>query len=231
MHHITKTPRLYVEDDLNAGASIELNSDHSHYLMTVMRKSKADQVRLFNGRDGEYIGSLKPHSKKQVQLVDLNKFIDQPKKGRAVHLYVAPIKKDRMAILIEKAVELGVTDIYPIITEYTQHGKINEIRMLKQIIEAAEQCERMDIPTLHEVSKLVKTHFHAPTFAAIARVDSPFFSGEMVGDIGLLVGPEGGFSKSEIDYLFTHASIMPCSLGDRILRAETASIFMLSKIV
>jgi 16S rRNA (uracil1498-N3)-methyltransferase len=89
----------------------------------------------------------------------------------------------------------------------------------------------MSIPALHPVSKLSKKDFHAPTYAAIERRESPLFNGEMDGDIGLLVGPEGGFSKSETDWLLTHANIIPCSLGDRILRAETAAIFMLSRIV
>ena len=231
MTDLMKSPRLFIEDDIAQGANIILSPDHVHYLINVMRKSDDDQVRIFNGRDGEYAGILKLQSKKQAHIIDIQKIFDQLYQSRAIHLYIAPIKKDRMAFLIEKAVELGVTDIHPVITERTQNGKINENKTLKKIIEASEQCERMDIPTLHPVLKLRDADFHAPTFAAIERSNAPFFGGEMDGDIGLLIGPEGGFSVTEIDYLMVNANIIPCSLGDRILRAETAAFFMLSRVV
>jgi len=227
----SKAPRLYVPDDLSVGVTAQLSRDHAHYLINVMRKNDGDIIRIFNGIDGEFIGKLSILNKKSVELKWLEKMKEQPGSGYKINLYVAPIKKDRMAFAVEKAVELGVTDIHPIITDFTQHGKINRDKVEKQIIEALEQCERLSVPTLHSVKKLKQINFIAPTYAAIERDgDVPIFQCEHTSDIGLLIGPEGGWSDNERDFIHANKNLTPVSLGDNILRAETATIFMLSRI-
>ena len=232
---ITKAPRIYIPDDVKVGADIPLSSDLAHYLLTVMRKGMGDMVRVFNGRDGEYAAALDPQSKKSAHVSIVEQMREQPPCDQSVHLYFAPIKKDRMAFMIEKAVELGVTDLHPVITANTQHGKMNTEKMTKQIIEAAEQCERMTIPVLHDAVKLSKVAFVMPTFAAIERMEAPIITAahnqDKESDIGILVGPEGGFTKDEVNALSSQDGITPISLGDTILRAETAALFVLSRIV
>jgi 16S rRNA (uracil1498-N3)-methyltransferase len=117
-----------------------------------------------------------------------------------------------------------------VITEYTQFGKINENKAQKQIIEAVEQCERLDIPTLHPVQKLTETNFIEPTYAAIERSNSSLFKSIQDNSMGLMIGPEGGFSDAETQWLSQQSAIRPVSLGENILRAETAALFMLSRI-
>ena len=132
--------------------------------------------------------------------------------------------------MIEKAVELGVTDIHPITTDRTQNAKINSDKVKRYIIEATEQCERMSLPTLHTITKLTDCDFRPNTFAALERQHLNVFQGNIKDDITILIGPEGGWSGDEIDYLSNHKNITAVSLGDNILRAETAALFMLSRI-
>lgn len=231
-HDYSKAPRLYVPDDLTEGAIIDLSPDHAHYLLHVMRKNVGDFVRVFNGRDGEFVAVLSPKSKKIMELIDLKRSKNQKNAAVKIHLYFAPIKKDRLAILIEKAVELGVTDLYPVITDRTENRKFNEEKMMRHIIEAAEQCERMDIPTLHKSTSFHQCQFIHPTFAAIERRDdiAAFKPQQNNQDVGLAIGPEGGWTKDEIQLFMTHSNVTPVHLGDLILRAETAAFFMISQI-
>ena len=227
----SKSPRIYVTDDLSSCNNILLSRDHSHYLMNVLRKNDGDIVRIFNGRDGEFSGKIAVESKKTITLKWLEKIKDQPKPSRRIHLYCPPIKKDRFAFLIEKAVELGVTDIYPIATDRTQNAKINSDKIERYIIEAAEQCERLDIPTLHNLNNLKYCNFETNTYCAIERHDAPLFHTQTDSDTAIIIGPEGGWTNDEIEYLTNHDNVTIVSLGENILRAETAAIFMLSRIV
>jgi 16S rRNA (uracil1498-N3)-methyltransferase len=230
----TKLPRLYCDHDLNAGASITLTPDQTHYLSNVMRKNIGDYVRVFNGRGGEFVGYIETLSKKLITLIDLDKIKDQPAQQHKIHLYCAPIKKDRMAFMIEKSVELGVTDIHPIITDRTQHGKINHDKTERHIIEAAEQCERLDIPKLHKIQKLDAVKLDCDTvFVAMERDDkTPVFEIQTsTPNTAILIGPEGGWSDAERTWLTDNPKIKPVSLGNAILRAETAAMFMLARLV
>jgi len=225
----TKAPRLYVPDDLSNN-DISLSRDHAHYLINVMRKSDGDVVRIFNGRDGEFISKISIINKKNVELKWLEKIKNQSVSARNIHLYCPPIKKDRFAFMIEKAVELGVTEIQPIISDRTQNAKINIEKCEKQIIEAVEQCERMDIPTIHKPKSIDQCDFINPSYVAIERADITKFQIQDGDNVGVIIGPEGGWTESEINTLSNHQNITAVSLGDNILRAETAAVFMLSRI-
>jgi len=225
-----KAPRLYVEDDLTEGCEVPLSQDQAHYLLNVMRKNNGDFLRIFNGINGEFIAKLRLLTKKKIVALIDKKIRDHSVQKRTIRLYFPLIKKDRLGFMIEKAVELGVTDFYPIITERTQSQKINKNKMQKQIIEALEQCERLHVPSLHPLQKLTEIDFEETVFAAIERSDMPLFSGAVEGDVSVLIGPEGGWSDAEINFLKTCPSITPVSLGEAILRAETAALFMLSRI-
>ena len=146
-----------------------------------------------------------------------------------VHLYFAPIKKDRLGFLIEKSVELGVTDLHPVITERTQNRKANPDKIQKQIIEAAEQCERIDIPRIHPVISF-RDLPDTPIYCAQEREGAALFNPAPSDEISILIGPEGGWSADEVKTLSSSANISAVSLGSRILRAETAAMFMLSRL-
>jgi 16S rRNA (uracil1498-N3)-methyltransferase len=226
----TKSPRLYVFDNVSKGTDICLSSDQSHYLANVMRMNEGQSIRVFNGRDGEYNACIKSISKKQVTVEIGESIRDHKAAAYSVHLYCPLIKKDRFAFMIEKAVELGVTHIYPFTSDRTQLSKMNFDKVEKQIIEAAEQCERLTLPKLNDVKTLSALSFNHPTYCAMERKDNKIFKPNRIDDIGIIIGPEGGWGDNDIDFLNGATNIAPTSLGDNILRAETAALFMLSRI-
>lgn len=204
-----------------------------HYLKNVLRKSQGDKIRVFNGRDGEWIASISAFSKKSGAAQLDERIKDQPLQVRKVHLFFSPIKKQRMDFLIEKAVELGVTDIYPVLMNRTENRKVNESRMFSQIIEAAEQCERLDVPVLHDVMKLPQILGQAdiiPLYVALERHDGAkeIAKFDFDGACGFIIGPEGGFDDDERAMILTASGINVISLGDTILRTETAAVACLS---
>lgn len=225
-----KLPRLFVEHSLGQNGVIEIKAEQAHYLINVLRRKEGDQVRLFNGKEGEWLGTLSIQSKKLAN-VELNKqLLAQPSATRRIHLLFSPIKKQRNDWLIEKAVELGATDFHPILTQNTEVRKIKPGRLNAQIFEAAEQCERLEIPTLHPLQKwdmlLSKWDKHIPVLSCIERFEAKPI-GESVrehqnSDIALLIGPEGGFTKEERDAIAKQS--IAVSLGDTILRCETAVV-------
>ena len=223
-----KLPRLYIETPLKDKGVIELDSSQVHYLGNVLRKTDGDLVRLFNGVDGEWLGALTFKSKKSAHVTLKEPLLEQPKDTRRVHLIFTPIKKNRMDWLIEKAVELGATDFHPIITQNTENRKIKEERLKAQIFEAAEQCERLEIPILHKLDKVYNTldkwPKETPILACIERFDAKDIKDvaqeHSNSDVAVLIGPEGGFTKQEKEAIGKKTTAV--SLGDTILRCETA---------
>lgn len=231
-----KYPRLYLTDPIQKGQAIDLESAQAHYLVNVLRLNNNDAVRIFNGKDGEWLATLYPEGKKRATLVPTDHIKKQPSKTKHIHLLFAPIKKQRMDFLIEKAVELGVTDLHPVITQNTEVRKINIDRINAQTIEAMEQCERLDLPTLHTLKTIDKKCREwdntIPLLAAIERQDCPHISTfDYNENIGFLVGPEGGFTKEEAHQISVLDHVTPVNLGSRILRAETAALYGLSILV
>lgn len=231
-----KLSRVYVDAPLNEGADHIVSESIHHYLKNVMRLEPGAQLRVFNGKDGEFLGVIAEIDKKRCVLKFQKLLKHQPSAGRKVHLLFAPIKKERMDWLVEKSVELGVTDLHPILTQNTDVRKLNDEKISAQIIEAAEQCERMDIPTLHPVEDIWKTLggwvCETPILAAIERVEGKTLSTSIPsGDVAFLIGPAGGFTAEEKEKLSKTKGIVPISLGETILRAETAAIAALSHLI
>lgn len=232
MTDLTKTSRVYTTGDLGEGHSLTLEGDTHHYLRNVMRVAEGQVVRVFNGRNGEFVGRIERVEKKHIELTIENRIREQQDPRHHIHLLFTPLKKERMDFLIEKAVELGVTDLHPVLTQNADIRKINDDRIRAQIIEAAEQCERMDVPTLHDLEdilpKMTKWPEELPVWAGIERMGVEPMPRGTEQDCAILIGPPGGFSaeeKSEIvGKTFTHA----VALGKNILRSETAAIAALS---
>ncbi|NCT40198.1 MAG: 16S rRNA (uracil(1498)-N(3))-methyltransferase [Alphaproteobacteria bacterium] len=225
-------PRIYVDQPLKEETTINLTPAHAHYFKNVLRRQDGNFIRLFNGTDGEWIATLEGLTKKSGNAALRSQSRPQPETPTKTALYFAPIKKSRMDLLIEKAVELGVTDLIPTLTARTENRKFKSERIESQILEAAEQCERLDIPTLHNtiaINALPKDIvIHACIERDDSREESPFIAEIKDKDLSFLVGPEGGFTDQEIQALHQKSNIKPISLGDRIYRAETASIVCLT---
>lgn len=234
-------PRLYSAVKLFGSAEIELDDKQTHYLKNVLRKAVGDQLRVFDGQNGEWLAEIAELSKKSTALTLIQQLKTQPKPDRRIHLLFSPIKKNRMDFLIEKAVELGATDLHPVLMDHTDIGKINQDRMVAQVIEAAEQCERLSIPELHSVKKFSsilagKWHFTETVYVCLERTEdiaplSVQAAQSSKNDAALCIGPEGGFSESEKDTILKAPDkITPVHLGSSILRSETAAIVALSLI-
>lgn len=213
---------------------IPLEKAQLHYLRNVLRKEAGDKIRIFNGRDGEWIAALDYEGKKAGNAVAESCIKPQTKRTRKTHLYFSPIKKNRMDMLIEKAVELGVTDLHPVIMARSVMRKVNTERVTAQIIEAAEQSERLDLPTLHDVqpfdSALHTLEEGINIYACVEREGDTHILSEcdLTGDVAFIIGPEGGFDAQEVSSLKGASGVTSVSLGDTILRAETAAITCLA---
>ncbi len=223
-------PRLYLEEALSG--EIALSSDHARYLGTVLRKRVGDDVRLFNGKDGEWVARIKDITKRSMT-VAVQQQLREPTAVPDIRLLFAPLRKHRTATVLEKATELGVRTLQPVITARTQFPKLNLDRAKAQVIEAAEQTERLDLPELLAPKALSDVLNERPLlFAdeagnALAAVDA-------VTDISLpvdiLIGPEGGFTPQERDMIRALPNVTPVDLGPRILRADTAAISLLTLV-
>lgn len=227
----TKLPRIYFDHDFIAGASLVLGEAQSHYLKNVLRRKPGDCFRTFNGHDGEWVASITQINKSGVTALLKEKIREQPSKSAQIHLLVAPIKKDRMDFIIEKAVELGVTDIHPVLTARTEIRKIGEDRIKAQIIEAAEQCERLEVPVLHTLSdlktKILGWKSAIPLYWCKERGQSPHISEFTEQNWAFLIGPVGGFDDAEFTFLENVSSVKSVTLGETVLRVETAVLLAL----
>ena len=224
-----------MEEKLERGLSLPLSEESAHYLKNVLRRKDGSELRVFNGHDGEFSARINLSDRKKI-ILEIDALIKgQTAQKTDIHLIFAPIKKDRMDFMIEKAVELGATHFHPVLTQQTVIRDINEDRLRKQIQEAAEQCERLDIPSFAPLKKLDALIRDWPEeeslFVALERESLETFSIKPTEtQYALLIGPEGGFSENERNILLESKKVKAVSLGEEILRAETAALYGLSLI-
>lgn len=221
--------RIFVDLPLNVGGQTALPEEKSHYLTNVMRLKDGDKLVCFNGIDGEFAAKIVSAHKKQTLIV-ITEQLRQQQNSPDIWLLFAPLKKDRTDFLIEKAVELGATKLVPVITKHTITDKIRPERLKMQIIEAAEQCERLDIPTLADAIKLNDLlngwNQHRTLYFMDERGKGQSCAvafAKKTKSAALLIGPEGGFADEEANTLYQLPFVNTISLGPRILRAETAA--------
>ena len=227
-----RTPRLYVDAPLAAGAEVPLDRDRANYLVNVLRLKAGDAVLLFNGRDGEWGAILTGTAKRGGALEVAERTRQQPPSGD-LHLLFAPLKHARLDYVVQKAVEMGAARLVPVITRHTQVARVNVERMRANVIEAAQQC---GVLALAEVAEPLP---FADALAALAperlvvfcdedaEVKDPLAALAAVradAGIAVVVGPEGGFSDEERAALMRRPRIARVSLGPRILRADTAAV-------
>lgn len=235
MADITKSPRVFIDTPLSEGIPLRLPEPALHYLRNVMRIAPGAAIRVFDGRHGEFVARMERLEKRHGEITVENRIREQPGVTRRIHLLVPPLKKERFDLVIEKAAELGATDIYPVLTQNTDVRKINDERIRAQIIEACEQCERLDIPSLHLPENLFavlgRWSQDVPVYAALERMGTEVIPRGESSDAALLVGPAGGFTAEEKCDLVGLPFVHPVGLGHTILRSETAVIAGLSLLV
>ena len=221
--------RLFVEHPLGEGQSVPLDKAQAHYLFGVMRQGLGGQVLLFNGVDGEWLAEIAEAGKRAgvLRCAEQTRTLQMPPD---LWLLFAPIKKARTDFIVEKATEMGAARIVPVMTEFTNSGRVQRDRLQAHAVEAAEQCGGTFVPEVTEAVRFDKLLDHWDSSRRIMFCDETraASSGPAVlspgGAWAILIGPEGGFSQKERDRLERLEAAHPVSLGPRILRADTAAV-------
>jgi len=238
-----RTPRLFVESPLGAGADIALGRGQANYLANVLRLKAGADVLVFNGRDGEWRATLVAAGKKALRLA-----VGEATRAQTapvdLHYLFAPLKHARLDYMTQKAVEMGASRLQPVITRHCQVQRVNLERMRANAIEAAEQCGILGIPEIGETLAFEAfVRRWVPERLLVfcdedADVTSPVAAlaagrdGGLVGPtpVSLLVGPEGGFAAQERAALMALPNVLRLALGPRILRADTAAVAALALV-
>ena len=243
-------PRILIDQTLAAGAEIALDEAESRHIGTVLRLKAGDGVRVFNAREGEWRAAIAEISKRGARV----RVEAQLRAGRAttdLDLLFAPVKRHATDLIVEKATELGVRRLRPVITQRTIAETVRIERLAAIAREAAEQTERFDAPEIHQPLPLAKIVdgweagrplLYADesgdeadkTWGGTAGRAAPMLAAlgarGPTDKLALLIGPEGGFTPEERRMLRGLDFVTPVSLGPRILRAETAVIAALAVI-
>ena len=224
-------PRLYVEETLSEGAALTLDGPQANYLSAVMRLDTGAQVKLFDDKTGEWLAEIIESGKKRVSL-RIVRHLRAREPVPDLWLLFAPIKRGRIDWIAEKATELGVARLVPVITQRTIVDRTNSDRLFAHMIEAAEQCERTALPELSEPQKLDAMLRTWPADRTLVFADEgggePMASAVAPGPAAILIGPEGGFTGDERAAVRALPQSQPVSLGPRILRADTAAVAAIS---
>jgi 16S rRNA (uracil1498-N3)-methyltransferase len=224
-------PRLYVEQPLAEGTVLMLEGPQANYLSAVLRLGPGAQVKLFDDRTGEWLAEITDAGKKRVTL-RIVQHLREREPVPDLWLLFAPIKRGRIDWIAEKATELGVARLVPVITHRTIVDRTNSDRLLAHMIEAAEQCERTALPELAEPHKLDSLLKNWPAERTLLFADEgggePMAQAVAPGPAAIVIGPEGGFTDDERTAIRGLPQARPVSLGPRILRADTAAVAAIS---
>lgn len=222
--------RLFVDQPLGAGQAVALGAEAANYLFNVMRLGKGASVALFNGRDGEWQAEVAEAGKRQGIAICQAQTAPQVMPPD-LWLMFAPVKKDRTAFVVEKAVELGVARLMPVATRHMNSERWRVDKQTAHAIEAAEQCGATFVPEVEDLQQLERVLANWPAGRllywadeTLAAAASPAQRMIAAGPAAILIGPEGGFSEDEKTRLRALTFVRPLSLGPRILRAETAAL-------
>lgn len=238
-------PRLYIDASLTPGAAAPLTADQAHYLRNVLRREFGAPLLLFNGRDGEFAAEIVDIGKKGGAAAVKAQTREQETEPDLT-LFFAPVKRSPLEMIVQKATEIGVARLVPVITERTTASRLNLARLRAIVLEAAEQCGRLTIPSVGEPVKLSGLLDTWPPADRLLFCDEagddgmqewggPEGRAKPILDVlktadsnsvawGVLTGPEGGFTSGERDALRACDFVTPATLGPRILRADTAAL-------
>ncbi len=229
--------RLFVEGDLASGIILDSTSAQANYLRNVLRLGEGDEILLFDGKNGEWRARIAETGKRHCR-VEVQDCIRSQSGGPDLHYLFAPVKRARLDYMIQKATELGVSAIRPVMTRRTVAARVKLERMRANAIEAAEQCGVLRVPDILEPVKLDKLLADWPAGRKLVYCDeeaplsSPLeaLSGCPRGPLAVLIGPEGGFHDDERALLRAQSFVAPLSLGPRIMRADTAAVAVLALV-
>lgn len=226
--------RLFVEQSLGEGTRIRVNAAQAHYLLHVMRARTGDRVGLFNGSDGEWRASIAQVTRRDCMLM-CERQIGRQTKDDDLWLAFAPIKKTPADYVTQKATELGVSVLQPVITRRTIVHRVNTERMRANALEAAEQSGRLTVPEIRQaidLGRMLQEWPHERNLLFCDEGGAPpileALRNRHAGPWAVLTGPEGGFDEAERIAIRALASTVPVSLGARILRADTAALAALA---
>lgn len=239
-HSDFRTPRLHLPGPLATGMRLSLGKDQATYLFGVLRLSEGDAVLVFDGVSGEFRARIAEASRKGGALVLEDRTRPQPAPPDLLWLF-APLKHARLDYMVQKAVEMGVGRMRPVITRHTQVSRVNLERMRANVIEAAEQCGVLHVPAVEPEERLdrVLDRFadEEPGRRLVFCDEQEETTNPMAtlaglgrGPLAVLIGPEGGFSAEERVRLKAMEAVTAIPLGPRILRADTAAVAALAVI-
>ncbi len=234
--------RLFVEADLTEGATVACTPAQANYLRNVLRLRPGDPILVFNGRDGEWQAELadaEMYSRGRRATALTVRAQTRPQQGGPdIDYLFAPLKRARLDYMVEKATEMGVARLQPVLTRRTVAERVNVERMRAHAIEAAEQCGILRLPEIRAPEKLERVvagwdatrplvfcdedSEEVCPFTALARIPA--------GPVAVLIGPEGGFDPVERELLSSQPFVTRISLGPRILRADTAAVAALALV-
>ena len=231
--------RFYSSEKIGTRTELTIiDADVVHQIRRVFRLRPEDFIIMFDGSGYEYTCAIMSYDEEDRMTLAVRESAHArftPSLGQRLWLFAALVKKDTFETIVEKATELGVTDIVPVLAERSEKKSTNEARVSKIVMEASEQSGRGDLPTVHEVMSL-KDCIDLCGSEGITRMTAFHTDGAQFRHAGdsqieaLFIGPEGGWSPSEVD-LFHTAKILVRCLGPQVLRAETAVAAALSQIV
>jgi 16S rRNA (uracil1498-N3)-methyltransferase len=231
-------PRLFVDAALAAGRTVALDPDQRNYLGNVLRLSAGDTILVFNGHDGEWRASIAGRKRPEtLTIVDNTRRQDRL---ADLAFVFAPLKHARLDYLVQKAVEMGVSTLQPVLTRFTQVSRVNTERMRANVIEAAEQCGILSLAEVAEPLPLARfiserdgkrlLVFCDEAAPSDDPLDALRAETEKPQGIDVLIGPEGGFAQEERTTLLRQPHTLRLSLGPRTLRADTAGVAALALV-
>jgi 16S rRNA (uracil1498-N3)-methyltransferase len=233
-----RSPRLYVDAPLAAGGRVPLDRNQSNYLGNVLRRRSGADVLIFNGRDGEWRATIA--GGRRPEHLDIVAAVRTQDRLPDLRYAFAPLKHARLDYMVQKAVEMGVCKLQPVLTRFTQAARVNGERMRANVIEAAEQCGILSLAAVEEpvtldrwldaraTERLLVFCDEAAPVANPAAALAPM--GNPAQGVDVLVGPEGGFSEDERANLLRQPHTLRLSLGPRVLRADTAAVAALALV-
>ena len=223
-----------MDETLGADREVTLSRPQTHYLRDVLRLVQGDPLRVFNGREGEWLASLANVSKKFTD-IRCERLLAVPNPPPDIEYLFAPLKHARLDYVVQKATELGVRRLRPVITARTIAGRVNLERMRANVIEAAEQCNLVFVPEIAEPEKLEKVLATWEKGRALVYGDETADVANPLAALrglrppaAVLIGPEGGFTEAEKALLTSCAFVTRISMGPRIMRADTAAVAALA---
>ena len=226
--------RLYFPDNIVENTTSLLSKEHTHYVTNVMRMKRGSNINFFN-KEGEWLSEIIFLDRDRVEVKFLNKMKESSKQSN-IELAICLVKKNPMETILQKATELGVSRIIPIISERTEVKELNYERAQKIVIEATEQSNQLNPPKVSKVIKLKdfleKLDNGTKFLFADVNSQNNLKKKDVEGDFlkTILIGPEGDFSPRERESILAKANTTSFSISKNILRTDTAVISAISLI-